>query len=144
MDFSVYLNKQKPKVATFRKICLWYFGAVILVYSEHSNKVKTSSITMIHVFPFFFPLFLESPPAAMSRNGYFFEESGKYHLTYLLMYHLIGRGARNLKRVIQNSCSLRSTRMQACMVVVQSSTGSRLCDSAFLYPVDVLDIQISK
>ncbi|KAF4791287.1 sodium bicarbonate transporter-like protein 11 [Turdus rufiventris] len=35
----------------------------------------------------------QSPPAAMSRNGYFFEESGKYYLTFLHTHLVGGRAA---------------------------------------------------
>lgn len=82
-------------------------SAVIQVYSEFSNKVKTFSILMIPVFPFF--SLLESPPAAMSRNGYFFEESGKYYLTSLCIVSPYWREscamglAENLKQVIKKS-----------------------------------------
>lgn len=42
---------------------------------------------------FFFLSSPESPPAAMSRNGYFFEESGKYYLTFLRTHLVGGRAA---------------------------------------------------
>ncbi|KAK2541328.1 Slc4a11 [Columba guinea] len=51
----------------------------------------------------------ESPPAAMSRNGYFFEESGKYYLTCLCIVSLYWRdrcsmGALKQANEIYPSC----------------------------------------
>ena len=99
-----------------------WLSAVIQAYSEFSGKVKTFSSLMILMFPFF--CFLESPPAAMSRNGYFFEETGKYYLTSLRIGSHYWRGsctaglAENLKQAVQNPLSLSSMRRQPCMVVV--------------------------
>lgn len=99
-----------------------WLSAVIQAYSEFSSKVKILSILMILMFPFS-PVFLESPPAAMSRNGYFFEESGKYYLTSLCLVSPCWREsctiglAENLKQVIQNPFSLSSMQRRSCIVV---------------------------